>query len=69
MNELLYTCEHCDGLGAVEAHGAELAPCEHCDGEGSVAEAPDCDGCDDEPGDIDSDECFNPYTGGYDDDC
>lgn len=28
----------------------------------------DATGCDDEPGDIDSDEGFNPYTGSSDDD-
>lgn len=56
------TCAGC-GLGLVLTE-------ELTEEEGDVPDAPEdavCDICDDEPGDIDSDEGYDPYTGGAED--
>lgn len=74
-DELLFTCPSCDGFGETRSASlspesdCDLATCPTCHGEGTVDHDPAEDSGDEEPGDIDSDECFNPYTGGYDDDC
>jgi hypothetical protein len=73
METLLYTCPDCDGLGSVRGGAmsneadCDLIDCPTCGGEGSVDCGPS-DEDDGEPAELDSDEGFNPYTGGADDD-
>jgi hypothetical protein len=76
----LIPCPTCDGSGVVEHGDHDDDACPTCMGDGAIepgsevcepAEGDTPHGiCDDdgEPGDIDSDENFNPYTGSADDD-
>ncbi len=73
----MVTCPTCDGSGVVEHGDHDDDACPTCMGDGAIepgseVREPESDTphglCDDEPGDIDSDRDFNPYTGSGDDD-
>lgn len=73
----MITCPTCDGSGFTGSDEDD-EPCPTCLGDGAIepgsevcepAEGDTPHGiCDDEPGDIDSDAGFDPYTGGAEDD-
>lgn len=83
VSDLLYTCPECDGFGEVRnwnlspESDCDLRTCPTCHGEATVDHDPAEASGDEEPGDIDSDAGFDPYTGGpedegydtYGDDC
>lgn len=61
-------CSACNGSGVGRSGDPDTSRCHVCRGSGEVDDEEFDEECDEEPFDIDSDDGFNPYTGGPDDD-